>query len=166
MNFFNKLQGFLEKFIGPLAERLNRSDIIGGLSSGMMQTLPITLGISVFAILVNFPIRPWQTFLINTGLYAVIQEMVSATMSREPVQCKELSRRFCSDRHEQHRTGILCHAHEDLRQILEFQLLIYKHGYKEGICHADGSRLRGGEVTGVHTAQQNHRNHERRECRI
>ncbi len=81
MNFFNKLQRFLEKFIGPLAERLNRSDIIGGLSSGMMQTLPITLGISVFAILVNFPIRPWQTFLINTGLYAVIQEMVSATMS-------------------------------------------------------------------------------------
>ena len=67
--------------LGPLAERLNRSDIIGGLSSGMMQTLPITLGISVFAILVNFPIRPWQTFLINTGLYAVIQEMVSATMS-------------------------------------------------------------------------------------
>ncbi len=81
MKFFDKLQGFLEKFIGPVAQKLNESDLIGGLSSGMMRTLPITLGVSLFAILVNLPIAPWQSFLESTGLYVVTQEILSATMS-------------------------------------------------------------------------------------
>lgn len=81
MSFFEKLQGFLEKFIGPIAQKLNESDLIRGLSNGMMQTLPITLGVSVFAILVNLPITFWQTFLQNTGLYGTTQEILSATMS-------------------------------------------------------------------------------------
>lgn len=81
MGFFEKLQGFLEKFIGPVAQKLNESDLIRGLSNGMMQTLPITLGVSVFAILVNFPIGIWQTFLNQTGLYYTTQEILSATMS-------------------------------------------------------------------------------------
>lgn len=81
MKFFDKLQAFLERFIGPIAQKLNESDIISGLSSGMMRTLPITLGVSLFAILVNLPVTPWQNFLNHTGLYGVTQEILSATMS-------------------------------------------------------------------------------------
>lgn len=80
MKFFNKLQSFLERFIGPIATKLNQSDLISGLSAGMMQTLPITLGVSIFAILVNLPIEIWQNFINEIGLYSVVQEVISATM--------------------------------------------------------------------------------------
>lgn len=78
---FNKLQSFLEKFIGPIATKLNKSLIVKGLSSGMMRTMPITLGVAVFAILVNLPIQPWLDFLINSGLSVVTQEIINVTMS-------------------------------------------------------------------------------------
>ena len=78
---FNKLQSFLEKFIGPIATKLNESLIVKGLSSGMMRTMPITLGVAVFAILVNLPIQPWLDFLINSGLSVVTQEIINVTMS-------------------------------------------------------------------------------------
>lgn len=78
---FNKLQSFLEKFIGPIATKLNESLIVKGLSSGMMRTMPITLGVAVFAILVNLPIQPWLDFLMNSGLSVVTQEIINVTMS-------------------------------------------------------------------------------------
>lgn len=81
MNFFNKLQAFLEKFIGPIATKLNDSELIKGLSTGMMRTMPITLGVAAFAILVNLPITAWQNFLANSGLYTVTNEIISVTMS-------------------------------------------------------------------------------------
>lgn len=78
---FNKIQSFLEKFISPIANKLNDSPLIQGLSTGMMSTLPITLGVSVFAILVNLPIEAWQTFLANAGLTATVNELLNATLS-------------------------------------------------------------------------------------
>lgn len=81
MNFFNKLQAFSEKFIGPIATKLNDSELIKGLSTGMMRTMPITLGVAAFAILVNLPITAWQNFLANSGLYTVTNEIISVTMS-------------------------------------------------------------------------------------
>lgn len=81
MKFYEKLQSFLNQFIGPFAEKLSESDLLTGLSSGMMMTLPVTLGVSLFAILVNLPIEGWQSFLQTTNLSTVIQEVLSATMS-------------------------------------------------------------------------------------
>lgn len=46
-----------------------------------MRTMPITLGVAVFAILVNLPIQPWLDFLINSGLSVVTQEIINVTMS-------------------------------------------------------------------------------------
>ena len=81
MKLFDKLQSFLERFIGPIATKLNESLIVKGLSSGMMRTMPITLGVAAFAILVNLPIQGWLNFLNDTQLAVVIQEVINVTMS-------------------------------------------------------------------------------------
>ena len=71
---FSKMQAALEKYIAPIAEKLNGSDTIKALSRGMMYTMPITLGVCILAILVNLPIEAWTTFLTNSGLSAVCNE--------------------------------------------------------------------------------------------
>lgn len=81
MKAFDKLQAILEKFIGPIARKLNDSDLIKGLSSGMMRTMPITLGVAFFAIFVNLPITPWQNFLVDSGLSTIVNEILGVTLS-------------------------------------------------------------------------------------
>lgn len=81
MSFFEKMQAGLEKYIAPVAEKLNGSDVIKALSRGMMYTMPITLGVCILAILVNLPIGPWKEFLSSTGLAAVCNEVLTVTMN-------------------------------------------------------------------------------------
>ena len=78
---FSKMQAALEKYIAPIAEKLNGSDTIKALSRGMMYTMPITLGVCILAILVNLPIEAWTTFLTNSGLSAVCNEVLTVTMN-------------------------------------------------------------------------------------
>lgn len=81
MGFFDKMQAGLEKYIAPLAEKVNGSDVIKALSRGMMYTMPITLGVCVLAILVNLPIEQWTTFLTSSGLSAVCNQVLTVTMN-------------------------------------------------------------------------------------
>lgn len=81
MVFFDKMQAGLEKYIAPLAEKVNGSDVIKALSRGMMYTMPITLGVCVLAILVNMPIEQWTTFLTSSGLSAVCNQVLTVTMN-------------------------------------------------------------------------------------
>lgn len=76
---FDKFQQGLERFIGPVAERMQRSKIITALTNGMMAVLPVSLGVAFIAIVGNFPIPFWQEFLTNIGLAPIIQEVIAMT---------------------------------------------------------------------------------------
>ena len=76
---FYKFQRFLEKFIGPIAERMQKSKVIQALTNGMMAVLPVSLGVAFIAIVGNFPIPIWQEFLTSIGLAPIIQEVIAMT---------------------------------------------------------------------------------------
>lgn len=71
----------MNSIVGPFATKVSENKSITALTKGFMFTMPITLGVAVIAILVNFPIPAWNELLVNTGLYAVGTEVVSLTLS-------------------------------------------------------------------------------------
>lgn len=76
---FLKIQSFLEKFVGPVAQKMSESKTIQALTNGMMAVLPVSLGVAFIAIVGNFPIEAWQNFLWNIGLGQVIQDTINIT---------------------------------------------------------------------------------------
>ncbi|UQS82281.1 PTS transporter subunit EIIC [Bombilactobacillus folatiphilus] len=53
----NKFQELLQKTLVPVSNKLGQSKILQSISSGMVMTLPITIGASVFSILASFPVK-------------------------------------------------------------------------------------------------------------
>ena len=60
--FFNKMNSFMEKlenglnkYLMPLADKINRNKVMTAIKEGMMSSLPVTLIASVALILSNFP---------------------------------------------------------------------------------------------------------------
>lgn len=62
MSFMDSMQSGLERVMGPFAQKLSESKIIGALTAGMMSSMPITLGVAGFAILGNSPIPSGRIF--------------------------------------------------------------------------------------------------------
>ncbi len=81
MSFFDKFQNGLDKVMGPFASWVSTNRFIKALTAGFMSSMPITLGTAAIAVLGNLPIGPWQEFLVNSGLYQVAQDLISATLS-------------------------------------------------------------------------------------
>lgn len=81
MSFMDSMQSGLERFMGPFAQKLSESKIIGALTAGMMSSMPITLGVAGFAILGNLPIPFWQDFLTSTGMGPHMLDIVAGTTS-------------------------------------------------------------------------------------
>lgn len=95
----NHLQNFLESHLGPLAEKLNKSDLIKTISMGMMSTMPITIGVAILAILVYFPVSAWQAFLQNAGLYEAGVEALTVTLNMlAPYEVIALARAYAKIR--------------------------------------------------------------------
>ena len=65
MGILNTIQGFLEKYVGPVAQKFSSFKVVQGLMAGMMSTMPVTLGVALLSILVGLPIPPLQDFLKN-----------------------------------------------------------------------------------------------------
>ena len=76
---FSKIQNFLEKFVGPIAQKMSENKIIQALSNGMMAVLPVSLGVAFIAIIGNLPIESWQVLLGNLGLTPIIQDFLNIT---------------------------------------------------------------------------------------
>lgn len=76
---FSKFQSFLEKFVGPIAQKMSENKVVQGLTNGMMSVLPVSLGVAFIAIVGNLPIGPWQALLENLGLTQVIQDLLNIT---------------------------------------------------------------------------------------
>ena len=81
MNFMNKLQTNLEKFMGPLAQKITESKIISAMMPGMMASLVITMGVAAISIISAIPFEPWQNILTTSGLGAHMNAIISATTS-------------------------------------------------------------------------------------
>lgn len=77
----NSGQNKMEQLLGPLAGWLNQNRFLTALSQGFMGILPITLGVAIIAILVNFPIDSWRELLNKIGVYQVGQDFISTTLS-------------------------------------------------------------------------------------
>ncbi len=81
MSALDTMQGFLEKYVGPVAQKFTSFKVVQGLMTGMMSTMPVTLGVALLSILVGLPIAPLQDFLNTTGIAAVINDVLVVTMN-------------------------------------------------------------------------------------
>lgn len=75
------MQGFLEKHVGPIAHKVSSFNVVKGLMSGMMATMPVTLGVALLSIINGLPIPPLQAFLASTGMSATITDVLVVTMN-------------------------------------------------------------------------------------
>lgn len=81
MSVLDSMQGFLEKHVGPIAHKVSSFNVVKGLMSGMMATMPVTLGVALLSIINGLPIPPLQAFLASTGMSATITDVLVVTMN-------------------------------------------------------------------------------------
>lgn len=77
----NSIQQILEKKLVPVSEKLSNNKMLKAISAGMMLTLPLTLGASVFLILASFPVPIVSEWLINIGLAPHLNAIAGGTLS-------------------------------------------------------------------------------------
>lgn len=81
MAVFDKIQNIMDKTIAPVASKVADSKMLDALMGGMMCTLPMTLGVSVIAILINFPIPAFSDWVVSSGLMATGNSILTVTMN-------------------------------------------------------------------------------------
>lgn len=81
MAVFDKIQNKMDKTIAPVASKVADSKMLDALMGGMMCTLPMTLGVSVIAILINFPIPGFSDWVVSSGLMATGNSILTVTMN-------------------------------------------------------------------------------------
>ena len=81
MAVFDKIQNIMDKTIAPVASKVADSKMLDALMGGMMCTLPMTLGVSVIAILINFPIPGFSDWVVSSGLMATGNSILTGTMN-------------------------------------------------------------------------------------
>lgn len=81
MKYLEVMRNALERIITPLTNYLGNNKSVNAITNGMMMTIPVTIGVTLFAILGNLPIKWWQNFINQAGLYTHMQDMISATLS-------------------------------------------------------------------------------------
>lgn len=81
MAVFDKIQNIMDKTIAPVASKVADSKMLDALMGGMMCTLPMTLGVSVIAILINLPIPGFSDWVVSSGLMATGNSILTVTMN-------------------------------------------------------------------------------------
>lgn len=81
MAVFDKIQNIMDKTIAPVASKVADSKMLDALMGGMMCTLPMTIGVSVIAILINFPIPGFSDWVVSSGLMATGNSILTVTMN-------------------------------------------------------------------------------------
>lgn len=76
-----KLERFLQKFIGPIAEKMSNNDVIQSVAEGFMRTGPVTFGVCIFIILGNLPIDGYSNWLIDVGLKSHFDAISNASLN-------------------------------------------------------------------------------------
>lgn len=76
-----KLEKFLKKFIGPVAQMMSNNDVIQSVAEGFMRTGPITFGVCIFVILGNLPITGYADWLAKVGLKVHFDAIQNASLN-------------------------------------------------------------------------------------
>lgn len=76
-----KLEEFLQRFIGPIAEKMSNNDVIQSVAEGFMRTGPVTFGVCIFVILGNLPIDGYSDWLISIGMKAHFDAISNASLN-------------------------------------------------------------------------------------
>ncbi|MBQ9155042.1 MAG: PTS sugar transporter subunit IIC [Solobacterium sp.] len=77
----DQIQSFMERFIGPLAAKMNASKTIQAIASGMMGTMPVSLGVTAICVLFSLPIPGLSEMASRTGLALAQNEIMMVTLS-------------------------------------------------------------------------------------
>ena len=76
-----KLEEFLQRFIGPIAEKMSNNDVIQSVAEGFMRTGPVTFGVCIFVILGNLPIDGYSDWLISIGMKSHFDAISNASLN-------------------------------------------------------------------------------------
>lgn len=76
-----KLEEFLQRFIGPIAQKMSNNDVIQSVAEGFMRTGPVTFGVCIFVILGNLPIDGYSDWLTSVGLKAHFDAISNASLN-------------------------------------------------------------------------------------
>lgn len=79
MNFLDRFQQLLEKTLVPFSNKLGQNKVMQSISEGMILTLPVTIGASVFSILANFPIAAINAWFKDTGITDSMNAIVNGS---------------------------------------------------------------------------------------
>lgn len=74
------VSGFINCKIMPAMGKISQIKVIKAIQYGAMATMPLTLGVSLIAILVNLPITSWLDFLSATGIDVHMRAVIKVTM--------------------------------------------------------------------------------------
>lgn len=77
----SKFQASLEKVLIPISTKIGSNKVLKGLSEGMIMTLPLTLGASLFMVLGNFPVPAFSNWLNAIGVGAQLNAIAGGTLS-------------------------------------------------------------------------------------
>lgn len=76
-----KLEEFLGKYIGPIANWMNQNKFFSALAEAFMRVTPVTLGAAFLMIIGNFPIPAWVEFLANSGMKPHFDAVLGGTIN-------------------------------------------------------------------------------------
>lgn len=76
-----KLEDFLGKYIGPVANWMNQNKFFSALAEAFMRVTPVTLGAAFLMIVGNFPIPAWVAFLESAGLKPHFDAVLGGTIN-------------------------------------------------------------------------------------
>lgn len=77
----NISQSKLVTNLSKKAAKMNENIALKALTGGFMGTTIISLGVSLFSILVNLPIKSWQEFLNATKIFSTVNAALNVTIS-------------------------------------------------------------------------------------
>lgn len=78
-NIVKKFTEWLEKYLTPVAAKLQQNKYLGAISKGLMMTMPILIIGSLGSIFLNLQINSYQVFIEQSGLNVVLNSIVDLT---------------------------------------------------------------------------------------
>ncbi|WP_265455746.1 PTS sugar transporter subunit IIC [Enterococcus sp. HY326] len=78
---YEKFQDLIDQKVLPIASKFGANKIIQAISGGLMYTLPLTLGASIFSILGNFPIASVNAWFNEVGLTEHFNSLQGGTLN-------------------------------------------------------------------------------------
>ncbi|AMC92692.1 hypothetical protein AOC36_01410 [Erysipelothrix larvae] len=71
---------FVDEKIVPFAAKISENTVVKAIQYGAMATMPLTLGVSLLAILLNLPFEAWTTWLTTNGIDVHLAATIKVTM--------------------------------------------------------------------------------------